>query len=468
MQSAWKVGLFVIIFAGLLIAGFSIVGRSLFRKPSDTYFAIMENSGGIDPGSRIKMAGVTIGNVRSVQLLSPKEVKLVLDIQKGTFIPKDIAMGGTASLLSLSEAKLELISKQGTAAGKLPVGSTIYLHAGSMLSSVLPEGEEVLEELKLTLRATRELLSDPALKGGVTELMDGTKKTLASLEKVLTETRGMISENRGTLHQVVVSAAGAVSEMRSGIKAVLAQVEAADLPANVKAIMASLEKTASRADELVGEMNAFVTDPAMRTAMANTVANMEEISRRGVDIAENTRVMSEDGKIITSKAIELADQAQEIAAEAKDLLERLSGFLGVLPSGGTKLARPELTLETGRNLDARQFTTNVFLDYPLSPTTSLFGGVYDATETDRFTIQYAQNFHRNDRVRYGVYASKPGIGVDFNPTNRLNISGDLFDPNDLTFNVRARYLISNGVYGWLGVDRIFNGNQALIGVGVKR
>ena len=468
MQSAWKVGVFVLVFAGLLIAGFSIVGRSLFRKPSDTYFAIMENSGGIDPGSRVKMAGVTVGNVRSVQLLSPKEVKLTLDIQKGTFIPKDIAMGGTASLLSLSEAKLELVSEKGLAAGKLPVGSTIYLHAGSMLSSVLPEGEEVLEELKLTLRATRELLSDPALKGGVTELMAGTKNTLASLDKVLSETRGMIAENRGTLHQVVVNAASAVSDMRSGIRTVLAQVEDADLPANVKAIMTSLEKTAARADELVGEMNAFVTDPAMRTAMANTVANMEEISRRGVDIAENTRIMSEDGKIITSKAIELADQAQEIATEAKGLLEKLSSFLGVLPSGGTKLSRPELTLETGRNLDERRFTTNVFLDYPLSPTTGLFGGVYDATETDRFTIQYAQKFHRDDRVRYGVYASKPGIGVDFNPTNRLNISGDLFDPNDLTFNVRARYLISNGVYGWIGLDRVFNGNQVAIGVGVKR
>jgi phospholipid/cholesterol/gamma-HCH transport system substrate-binding protein len=216
------------------------------------------------------------------------------------------------------------------------------------------------------------------------------------------------------------------------------------------------------------EMNAFVTDPAMRSAMANTVANMEEISRRGVDIAENTRVMSEDGKVITSKAIELAEQAQEIAAEAKGLLEKLSGVLGVLPSGGARLSKPELTLETGYNIDQDQFTTNLFLNYPLNATGSIFGGVYDTTERDLFTIQYAQKFRKDDRLRYGVYASKPGVGVDFNPTPRLNITGDLFDPNDLKFNLRARYLISNGVYGWLGVDRVFDGNQALIGLGVRR
>ena len=468
MQSAWKVGLFVVVFAALFIAGFSIVGKSLFKTPKDTYYAIMEDTGGVDPGSRVKMAGVTIGNVRDVDLIGPKEVKLTLDIEKDIFIPKDVALGGSASLLSLSESKLELVSAKGFGAGKLPVGSTIYLKGGSLLSSVLPEGEEVLTELKATLQATRELLSDPALKAGLTDVIDGTKVTLANLNRVLGETQGMIAENRGTLRQVVVNASAAVQDMRTGIAAVMAQVEDADLPANVKSILASLEKTAGRADALVLEMNAFVTDPAMRSAMANTVANMEEMSRRGVDIAENTRVMSEDGKVITSKAIELAEQAQEIAAEAKGLLEKLSGFLGVLPTGGTRLNKPELTLETGRNLDQRQFTTNVFVDYPLSQKNSILGGIYDATETNLLTLQYAQKFHNNDRIRYGIYASKPGVGVDFNPTPRVNLTADLFDPNDLKFNVRARYLISNGVYGWLGVDRIFDGNQALIGVGVKR
>ena len=191
--------------------------------------------------------------------------------------------------------------------------------------------------------------------------------------------------------------------MLKGIE-VIAENLHADLPANVKNILASLEKTAGRADALVLEMNAFVTDPTMRSAMANTVANMEEISRRGVDIAENTRVMTEDGKVITSKAIELAEQAQEIATEAKGLLEKLSGFLGVLPTGGTRLNRPELTLETGRNLDQRQFTTNVFVDYPLSAQNSILAGIYDATETNQLTLQYAQKFHNNDRIRYGIYA----------------------------------------------------------------
>src|SRR5687768_9977444 len=185
MQSAWKVGLFVVVFAALFIAGFTIVGKSLFRTPKDTYFAIMEDTGGVDPGSRVKMAGVTIGHVRDVDLLGPKEVRLVLDIDKGVFIPKDIALGGSASLLSLSESKLELVSAKGVDAGRLPVGSTVYLKGGSLLSSVLPEGEEVLTELKATLKATRELLSDPALKAGLTDVMDGTKNTLASLDKVL-------------------------------------------------------------------------------------------------------------------------------------------------------------------------------------------------------------------------------------------------------------------------------------------
>ncbi|MDQ2987407.1 MAG: MlaD family protein [Armatimonadota bacterium] len=468
MQSAWKVGLFVLVFAALLIGGYTIVGQSLFRKPTDTYYAIMEDVGSIDPGSKVTLAGVGIGTVRSIDLLGPKEVRLTFAIQKGMYIPKDIRFSSSTSLLSLSEEKVKLVSDLGEEAGRLPPGSTIYLKKGSLLSSVLPEGDALIKELTATVQATRELLSDPALKAGVTDLMKGTKTTLAALDKVLGQTQVLIAENRGTLKQVVVGAAAAVDEMRSGIRSVMAQVKDADLPANVKNILASLERTAARAETLVTDMNAFANDPAMRTAMMNTVANMEEVSRRGVDIAENTRLMSEDGKVITSKAIGLADQAQDIAAEAKVLLEKLSSFLGVLPSGGTKLARPELTLETGRNLDDARFSTNAFLDYPLSPTTSIFGGIYDVTETNLLTMQYGQKFSSSNRLRYGVYASKPGIGVDYTPTSRMSFSGDLFDPNDLKFNVRARYIISNGVYGWLGVDRLFDGNHALIGIGVKR
>ncbi|MGI8923292.1 MAG: MlaD family protein [Fimbriimonadales bacterium] len=467
MASAWKIGLFVIVFGALLIAGFSVVGNSLFKKPVDTYYGDFADIGGLQAGTMVTMAGVKIGSVSDVDLLNPKIARAKLSIEKGTFIPTDAKLTVPTPLFSLGEATLQVITERGKDAGKLPVGSTIPAVKGSLLKTILPEGEQTFRELTETLKATRDLLSDPELRGRIKGVLTGTEQTLVALNKVLGQTHTIISQNQGTLRSALLNASSAIQDLRHGIATVTKQVADTDLPGNAQAILASLNNTAKRAENLVAEVNRFVADPNMRTALNNTMANLEQVSRTGIDIAENTKAMTADGKIVTAKAIELADAAQAIAVEAKDLLTRLNQFVGKLPGTGIKLERPSLLLETGRNFDTDRFQTDVFFNYPLSEKSSIFAGVYDATESNQLTVQYSQLLGKN-AIRYGIYASKPGVGVDLQPTPRLSLTGDLFDPNDLKFNMRARFLFGDDIYGWVGLDRIFDRNSAIIGIGVKR
>jgi phospholipid/cholesterol/gamma-HCH transport system substrate-binding protein len=87
----WKVGLFVLISLLLLTAlviRFS-KGASLFVKTT-TLFLKTENAGGIIEGAMVLMAGVSVGNVETMQLEpGGREVTLVLKIQRKYPIHRD-------------------------------------------------------------------------------------------------------------------------------------------------------------------------------------------------------------------------------------------------------------------------------------------------------------------------------------------------------------------------------------------
>lgn len=61
MQGAWKVGLLVVVFGVLLVAGFQFLGKSVFAQPTDEYYAELESVEGISEGTKVLMAGVPIG-----------------------------------------------------------------------------------------------------------------------------------------------------------------------------------------------------------------------------------------------------------------------------------------------------------------------------------------------------------------------------------------------------------------------
>jgi phospholipid/cholesterol/gamma-HCH transport system substrate-binding protein len=466
MQSAWKVGLLVAVFGVLFYLGYGIVGNSLVKKPVDTYYALFNDAGGITSGAIVTMAGVKVGKIAKVELANPKQARMTLSIAKGVFVPNDAILMVPSSLLSLGDQRIDLVSERGVLAGRLPVGATIKGMKGSVLQSVLPEGETTITELNATLKALREMLGDGGVRKNLVAVLDSTNKTISSLNTVVNDVHGILSQSRSSMTKVMNNAAATVDDLRAGINRLMAQFEGKEVTGSIKEMLKTLAATSERAADLVEEMHTFVADPTMRTSLANTMANLETMSRTGIDIAENTKKMSADGTQITSRAIELADSAKEIAAEAKGLLAKLNDFLDRLP-GGVKVAQPAVAIESARNMSTDRFQTDVFFKYPLSGSTGLFVGVNDVTERNFVTAQYAQS-GPNMQLRYGVYSSRPGVGVDWQATPKLSLTGDLFDPNDLRLSLRARYLFGSGAYGWLGIDRVFDSNQVSLGVGVKR
>ena len=111
--------------------------------------------------------------------------------------------------------------------------------------------------------------------------------------------------------------------------------------------------------------------------------------------------------------------------------------------------------------------TDVSVKLPLKDST-LHAGVFDAFEGNKLNLQLGKGFGGGSEYRYGIYASKPGVGVDFKLARRLTVKGDLYDINDMRLDLGARYEFKNGLLGWLGFNRVFEGNSFYAGLGFRK
>jgi hypothetical protein len=191
-----------------------------------------------------------------------------------------------------------------------------------------------------------------------------------------------------------------------------------------------------------------------------------DITKNGTTISENAVVVSKKAIVLTDKATEIATKASEIEDQLKGVLDKVGGFFNKAPSGKDI---PKITSEMDlmRQSQPGYWRTDVGLSFPLQDST-LNLGIYDAFESNKLTAELGKNITDKFGYRYGIYASKPAIGVDYRLAPRLSLRGDAWDINAPRLDLRTSYEIGNGLIGWLGFDRILHENAFTFGIGVRR
>lgn len=333
------------------------------------------------------------------------------------------------------------------------------------MDAFLPDADDTLRELNLTLAAARELMQDKDLKEGVTELLATSTATLKQFELVAMRVDGLLLDNRAIVSQAMRSAADTMEEIHRGTRMVTELIGDPIWRDEAQALLAQLNSTGKQAESLIASLNEFVNDPELREPLRRTMENVDLITESGTRIASNTEEMTRNGIVISEKAIELADRANEIAAEAKTVVRRIQDFFERVPTGVS--LQPTYEMDLLRDTGTNRWRTDVGVQIPTGEGV-VHLGVFDAFESNKLTLQLARPFSASAEYRYGIYASKPGVGVDYRVAPRASLRGDLFDINNPRLDLRFRYDFNREYVGWLGVNRIFNDNAITLGIGVRR
>lgn len=481
MKAAAQVGLFVIVAVVLFLTGVSVVGRRLFSEKNDVYYVVMPDAGGLAKGGRVLMAGVQVGEIADVAVASPTEAKLTIGIKAKTPLPLATRAQLSGSLVGLGDTPLSLVQDPlyHGPQGDFDPGMTIPGGKQGPLDALLPDGgTELYTQLTATLAAVRKLLENNGLQKDVRGLLSATQKTLETsqgtlkaFEKIALRGDAVLAQNQGQIAQIVKTAEGTLSSVQGTALLIEKYARSGKLQGNVDTLVADAHQIAVESQGILVDLRRTLNDPKLNADLRTTADNLAATSGKIPGLIDDANRVVDNVADITSKSADLPQKLGTVLDNAADLEQRLGGlvdkFGGVL--GNKPKGLPPISTEISllRETDPGYWRTDLNVTVPLNDG-FVTAGLWDAFGRNRVNLQLGKNVSSGLDYRYGIYAGRPGIGVDYRLAPRLTLRNDLWDINDPRYDARLRYEFGGGLIGWLGVEKIFQNPGLTIGVGVRR
>lgn len=466
MQNAWKVGLFMILFTIMLLGAYQILGQRLMRPETISVIAEFPDAGGINPGARVLMAGVKVGEVEKVELAGPTKARLHLRIEKDKAIPKGSMASLPTSLIGFGDNPILIQPPLVASAGSLANGDVIQGTRLGALEGILPDMGDTMKEVNATLKAVRKVVENQELQSSLVAVLQQSQETLAQFSKLAGNANSALAENRGSIRETMQTFALAMKDVQKSA------AMAADLLADPRykdqaaAILENLGSTTKKADQLMASIQTLVEDPILRTSLTQTASNVSAMTDSGTRIAANTEKITENGVEISQNVSELTAKVNDLADEAKGVFEKIKNFFERTPSTNP-LGKVETQMDITRQMDPGRFRADFQARVPLKDG-SVHVGIYDAFESNDIIAQFGKPLGKGGEYRYGVYAGQPGLGVDWPLAPRTTLRADAYGLNDPRLDLRVQYRIRNDLLGWLGFNQVGDRNRATVGIGIRR
>lgn len=265
------VGSFVAILGAAMLAGILWLGKTDYRGVYDRYEAYMRESvAGLSADSTVKYRGVDVGRVKDIALNpdNPEEVRLTLDILRGTPIKTDtIAVLQTQGLTGLATLNLTggsrdappLQAQEGQKYPVIKTGPSLFGRLDEAISRLLSEKglSRLLEDLDVAAKGAAEILDEEtrtALKQTIKDLSDVAQTVAAHKEQV---NRGLSSAAQSADNLVKLSAS---------------------LNEQVPVLLARINKSATALHALTEEL--AQTSKAVGTVVKETKPELEQFTRQ--------------------------------------------------------------------------------------------------------------------------------------------------------------------------------------------
>ena len=384
-------------------------------------------------------------------------------------IPKGSEAVLPTSFISIGDREVDIVPPvDAEKVGMLKPGDTINGRLASALDNLVPNSQKTIEELNKTLVAFRELLQDEKLKGGMTSLMATTEKTVKNFGDLADRMDSMLAQNSNTFDDLLTTTAVSLKNLEAVSTDIKKLVESGELQDKTVALLDNLNKTVESGHELVDQLNAVVADPKMRSAIDETLQNVKTMSESGTRIADNAEVMAQNGVVVSDEAVKLIRKVNDLADQVQSLLGDFKKTVEKLQAGGSSFTNDvQFDANLTRETDPGRTRSDINMTVPWG-NERLTVGLYDAFESNKLNLQFGRDMTNYLGLRYGVYASKPAVGVDYSFASRFNLRGDLFGLNEPQLDLKLGYKFGNGINAYFGVERLFEKPMAVAGVGIKK
>lgn len=476
ISPASKVGMITvlaIIIIGLIIT--SITGKG--RLEGVRYFVTFDRVEGLKVGDAVRLAGVSVGKVSDVKFNSESN-KVVVQITvsyPSLSLARNSRFTITTSLLGDHWVEIVPPARPGD---PLPANENVAGVPPVTMDVLMNKGEEALTQLETAVSNVNKLMGDPELERNVKETVANLNALSAEMRTAARNASGVLSNLNGRINLIT----GHVDNLVTGLQGQLHSI-GGDFQAlagtmrrigernepDVRTVVLNLKEMAGSMRATMASVQKLATDKGMNDDILQTVAALRRSGEELEGIAADVRGLTSDPQIQTDIKEAIHD-ARETVGEARQLIKSVQkavgGFTGGAAGGG-KFKLYEFRTEVEYSTTSQQLRPNATLF--LLPNFKYSGvlGV-DAIGTRNLLNAQVAIGRPSLRARAGVVRSKLGLGFDTLLFERLGLSADVYDNENVKVDFLGRMTVGNGFYIMGGVREAFRRTSSpVVGVGKR-
>ena len=466
-----KVGIFVLLgIISLLILTFQVNSLDNFNKKGYTLYAILPDASGLNKKAKVKLRGVNIGNVESLELID-KGVKLKLFIKEGVKVPKN-------SVVTLSQDNF----LGGKFLKIIPSNSDDYYNENEIITNHLNVAsmDDVMNNINLAANSLKVLIN----KFNTTldnKAIENIKNTISNIKDSSLILKSVLESANKKLPLLLDNANELVLEYKKA--GTVLNNEVPILLDKTQALLIKFNKTGdvlnNKLPSILNKTDTLVTKFNKTGDVLNS--KLDKLMNEYIKVGENVNTLLDDNKYSIKEAIK---GAKEFFVSGAESLKKVDNYLS-----SVQKSQVLVDIESNYMIDDNYFKTSALISYLPNPTKYYIFGVTstkdysDLTKIDKnqnkilVTAEYGKRFD-NLLIRGGVIESTGGIGVDyFLDKDRVKLSGEIYDFNAINdkrgnnphLTLKARYLYLKHIQFIGGVDNILNQNarKFFLGIGVS-
>ena len=274
IRREFKIGIFAVIVIAVSWWGIKWLGGQNVLLTSNIYYVYYDDVSGLQESSRVKLRGVEVGNVRSIEL-EPQRVKVEIAVEAkyADMIPSNsVAEIGSAGLMG----GVEINIKQGDAEDVMAPGAIFEGGVkADMIGSLADKGTELMEGLNETVAGVNALLADNS--ANITSLVANLESMSSSIDALLSVVSGDVDGIVGD----VKSFTDTLSANTARIESILANLDSfsgdvadANLVQDLSTTVTTLNEVLGAIESGEGSVGQLLSDPALYGSLTAASDNL--------------------------------------------------------------------------------------------------------------------------------------------------------------------------------------------------
>ncbi|MHB0997905.1 MAG: MlaD family protein, partial [Armatimonadota bacterium] len=422
-----KVGILVVLAALLFLAAYFFLNANV--RNAYTVTVIFRDIMGMTEGSPVNMAGVPIGSVKKIYLTADLKAAADLNINKKFMIPKGsrflLRVGvliGEKFIDVIPNRKSRIyIPENSVIFGEtptrfedlVPTAQKLLTNLTNASEKILPKTEELISNLTDVSEDLKDLLSDDNLKGRIDRSFNNIEQSTAILENTMRSLQGIIVSNEDELQTILRNTALASEDFRTAAQSLADFAQTGEFQGSLTQTLASARNAAASLERTVTSLENLVTSPELQGDVRATASS----ARRAIE-------------------------------EAERILNRVGGILGTgrprtEGQQRSKLPTRETTIDSLLRPDDGRFRATLSTSLLYGNDRFLNLGLYDIGAGNKIIIQPGQSLSANTDFRYGIYASRLGLGLDHAFSRKAYGTLNLYDPYEPKLDLQTGYNVTD-------------------------